>query len=124
MSHCSQYIAWQPCSLAKSVLIAFFESGYEAAFGVVQRSWFEARLRLHFTNGKSDEDASWFALRNIIYALGCRYEMSANSTLLEISRASWPYFENALSVHIDLMFLPSTIFGVQALVLMVSLATN
>lgn len=39
--------------------------------------------------------------------------------MLECSRTSWPYFENALSVHTELMFLPSSIVGVQALVLMV-----
>ena len=100
-------------------MAAFFKGGYEAPFGIVQRSWFEARLRTHLTNHKSDDDASWYALRNIIYALGCRYEMSRTATLLESSQRSWSYFENALSAHTDLMFLPSSIVGVQALALMV-----
>jgi len=100
-------------------MAAFFNSGYEATFGIVQRSWFEARLRTYLTNHKLDDDASWYALRNIVFALGCRYEMSSNSTLLESSQRSWSYFENALSVHTDLMFLPSSIVGVQALTLMV-----
>ncbi len=100
-------------------MAAFFKSGYEAAFGIVQRSWFEARLRIYLANHKSDDEASWYALRNIIYALGCRYDMSPTSTLLESSQKSWVYFENALSVHTDLMFLPSSIVGVQALALMV-----
>ena len=100
-------------------MAAFFNAGYEAAFGIVQRSWFEARLHNYLTNHKSDDEASWYALRNIIYALGCRYDMSPTSTLLESSQKSWSYFENALSVHTDLMFLPSSIVGVQALALMV-----
>lgn len=102
---------------------AFFDSGYEATFGIVQRPWFEARLRMHFTSLKhDDDDASWYALRNIIFASGCRLLMSVSSTLVESSRASWPYFENALAVHTELLFLPSSIVGVQALVLMVSLS--
>lgn len=74
---------------------------------------------MHLNDSSSDDDASWYALRNIIFASGCRHEMSTRSTLLESSRASWPYFENALSVHTELVFMPSSIIGVQALVLMV-----
>ena len=99
--------------------LAFFDKGYEASFGIVQRAWFETRLRAHFHHAKSDEDAAWYALRNIIYASGCRIELSAQSTFSWASQMSWAYFENALSVHTDVVFLPSSTLGVQALVLMV-----
>ena len=64
-------------------MAAFFTSGYEATFGIVERPWFEARLHAHLNEHRSDDDASWYALRNVIYALGCRYDMSPASTLLE-----------------------------------------
>jgi hypothetical protein len=54
-------------------LTAYFEDSYDAIFGVVYRPAFEARLRSHFENHVSaEDDPSWYALRNTVYASGCR----------------------------------------------------
>jgi len=98
---------------------AYFEGAHEVAFGVVHRAWFEARLRTHFEVGSNDDDASWFALRNVIYAAGYRLELSRTKTFREACQASWGWFENALSAHTEILHYRTSLVGVQALILMV-----
>jgi len=98
---------------------AYFEEAYVATFGVVHRPWFGSRFRAHEENPRNDDEPSWYALRNIIYALGCRIEMSKRTTFTNAAQMSWPYFENALSMHTDILYMPASVVGVQALVLMV-----
>ncbi|KAJ5921594.1 fungal-specific transcription factor domain-containing protein [Penicillium verhagenii] len=46
---------------------AYFERSQDRVFGVVLRSDFETRLRVHLQNGsKPQEDAAWYALRNAV----------------------------------------------------------
>jgi hypothetical protein len=104
-------------------LIAYFEDCHYAAFGVVHRPTFEARLRSQFAqDAEFEDDVSWFALRNTVYASGCRVMLSkhASMTFLEAQAQAWLYFENALSVHTDLLYTPTGLAAVQALALMVS----
>ncbi|CZR52471.1 uncharacterized protein PAC_02348 [Phialocephala subalpina] len=104
----------------------YFEECPEAAFDVVFRSSFEARLRAHFEDGSNtahDEDASWYALRNIVYASGCRAELGKatatySSTFQSAQIGGYKYFENALSRHTELMFCRTGLMAVQALVAM------
>jgi hypothetical protein len=103
--------------------IAYFEDSYYAVFGVVERSTFEARLHLQHSQSSSyEDDISWFALRNTVFASGCRIVMSKDSanTFAEIQAQAWRYFENALSVHTDLLYTPTGLTAVEALALMVS----
>jgi hypothetical protein len=107
----------------------YFEECPEATFDVISRSLFETRLRSHFENGNNgaqDEDASWYALRNIVYASGCRAELGKatatySSAFQSAQIGGWKYFENALSRHTELMFCRTGLMAVQALVAMVSL---
>lgn len=91
------------------------------------RASFEARLRTHFAQvslSGSDEDPSWYALRNVVYASGCRTELgkSGDTSAFQESQAQgWRYFENALSMHTDLLYCRTGIMAVQALVAMVSI---
>lgn len=103
---------------------AFFEESREAAFGIVHRPWFEAKLRDHFVGTGSDVDPSWYALRNIIYAFGCRIETSNTGSYSAAQRSSWQLFENALSVHSDLLFRQTSVASVQALTLMVAISPS
>ncbi|VUC32619.1 unnamed protein product [Clonostachys rosea] len=101
---------------------AYFTSCLDSIFGVVHRDDFEKRLQDHFqTNPDSRSDASWYALRNTIYASGCRVSLCAESDPESFTRSraeSWKYFENALSVHTDLLYVSSDIMSIQALMLM------
>jgi hypothetical protein len=103
--------------------VAYFETSYDAVFGVVYRPAFEARLRAQFEQGSAyeDEDASWYALRNTVYASGCRSVLAKDSSIsfVEAQALAWSYFENALSVHTDILFNPTGLSAVQALTLMV-----
>ncbi|GKZ52105.1 hypothetical protein AbraIFM66951_011773, partial [Aspergillus brasiliensis] len=46
---------------------AYFENSRDSVFGVVLRSSFECRLRIHFQNPNTpDEDVAWYALRNAV----------------------------------------------------------
>ena len=90
----------------------------EEAFGVVERPWFEFRLRAHF-HGTMSDDKAFYALRNVIWAYGCRIMLSKTASFHEASQASWALFENALSVHTEILFVRASMVAVQALILMV-----
>lgn len=85
----------------------------------MDRVWFESRLRAHLNNSMPD-DPSYYALRNIIWATGSRivHSKTANS-FNETWRTAWAWFENALAVHTEVIFLGSFMTVVQVLILMV-----
>lgn len=69
------------------------------------------------------EDTAWYALRNTIYAAGCRVQLSELEYLSPLAKAqesSWRYFENALSVLPDLLYPWTDPMAIHALLLMVS----
>jgi len=88
---------------------------------VVYRPSFEDRLRRHFGPGNSSDDPSWYALRNTIYAFGCRTILSKDPhvTFKQAQAQAWQYFENALEAHTNLLFTPTGLTAVQALTVMV-----
>ncbi|KAL5314332.1 hypothetical protein ACEPPN_018758 [Leptodophora sp. 'Broadleaf-Isolate-01'] len=104
----------------------YFEECPEASFDVVSRSTFEARLQSHFEHSDNpayDDSASWYAMRNIVYASGCRAELgkataSYCSTFQSAQVGGFRYFENALSRHTELIFCRTGLMAVQALVAM------
>jgi hypothetical protein len=62
-------------------------------------------------------------MRNTIYASGCRYVISearSPEAFSESRAQSWKYLENALSVHTELLYGPTSLDCIQALLLMVS----
>ena len=84
---------------------AYFEDCYDAVFGVVYRPVSEARLRSRFEQDISaEEDPLWCALRNTVYASGCRISLSKDlsTTFLDALVQAWQYFANALSVLTEL----------------------
>ncbi|KEF55737.1 uncharacterized protein A1O9_08487 [Exophiala aquamarina CBS 119918] len=97
---------------------AFFEETPEAALGIVQRSCFESRLRSFYKSSKNEDNFSWFAMRNIIFAYGCRVVSSKTASYSEAQQESWSYFENALSVHTEILCFRTSVMGAQALTLM------
>lgn len=107
-------------------LPAYFENCYDGIFGIVHRPSFEARLRTHFaspqTNQDGEEDAAWYALRNIVYAGGCRCVLgqSSSTTFVEAQEEAFRFFQNALSVFTELTFAYTGLTAVRALTLMVS----
>ncbi|KAB8212103.1 fungal-specific transcription factor domain-containing protein [Aspergillus parasiticus] len=104
---------------------AYFENSRDSVFGVVQRSNFESRLRIHFQNvNRPDEDVAWYALRNAVYAIGRRLVASMDGTrdFAEIQLESLRFFHNAFAVFSELLFRPSGLMAVQALVVMTSFA--
>lgn len=68
-----------------------------------------------------DDDASWYALRNAVYATGCRTHLANQKSVswAQAQAQSWPYFENALSVHVELLYTPTGLTAVRALAAMV-----
>lgn len=113
----SEDMAWQ-------YITSYFEDTRDVAFGIVSRPVFEARLRTHFENHPGtllDSDSSWYALRNAIYAAGCRTAMAReNPGPFCVGQGyGWQYFQNALSVHTELLFCRTNFMAVQALAVMV-----
>ena len=104
-----------------TLLLAYFEEAYDVIFGIISRPAFESRLRQQY-EGKYLDDPSWYALRNVVFASGCRILLSKDpsTTFLASQQQSWKYFENALSMHTELLCTPSGLCAVQALTLMVS----
>lgn len=98
-------------------------------FGVLDRAEFEKCLRAHFQGDSSAyslsplaQDKAWYALRNTVYALGCRVSLSQEAGpngFAESRTRSWQYFENALAVHTDIIYGRAEVTSIRALVLMV-----
>ncbi|EXJ70411.1 uncharacterized protein A1O5_06479 [Cladophialophora psammophila CBS 110553] len=103
---------------------AFFEEGLESALGIVHRPWFDTQLKGYFDGDVMDTDPAWYALRNAIYAFGCRIELSNCGSFQEANQSAWGYFENALSVHTEMLYFRTSIVGVQALTLMAYFTQN
>ena len=105
--------AWRYCK-------AYFENSFESVMGIVYRPDFEARLRNHFEQGAPTctGDVAWYALRNIVYAAGCRQLLLEDGavTFTEAQAQSSRYFENVLSIHTELLYGPSSLDTVRALV--------
>jgi len=112
--------AWRYCQ-------AYFDETDDSMFGTVCRASFESRLREQFSHGpisSADEDPAWYALRHVVYATGCRYLLSKEDrpgAFAEAYEGGWKFFQNALSVHTDLLFVNTSLLAVQALAAMVNL---
>ncbi|KAM3154891.1 hypothetical protein ABEW05_004608 [Botrytis cinerea] len=108
-------VAWEWCQ-------AYFDHSFDASLGLVSKEHFEARLRRHFAqNDVVDDDPAWYALRNTVYASGCR--LSSSNTPYsymsgEIQGQAWRYFEKALDVHTELLYGSTGLMAVQALTAM------
>jgi hypothetical protein len=104
--------------------LAYFDESLEGSFGILHRPWFEQQLAAHLAGLICDPDPTWHALRNLVFATGCRIEMCKSNSFREAAKRAWRYFENALSVYARLLFFKTSIVGVQVLTLMVSIAQN
>jgi hypothetical protein len=71
-----------------------------------------------------DDDPAFYALRNAVYALGCRSAASQDhgSDFTQASAEASQYFDNAFSVYTDLLYTPAGLTAVQALAVMVIVA--
>ncbi|KAH7077568.1 fungal-specific transcription factor domain-containing protein [Paraphoma chrysanthemicola] len=106
---------------ARLYMDAYFQQSLESVFAVINRAQFEIRLNDFFTNGHKNDDAEWYALRNAVYASGCKvyFAQKAQADSFDLSQTeSWKYFENALSVHTELVYMRSGLMAIQALVTM------
>jgi hypothetical protein len=105
------------------VAIAYFEESPEVALGIINPADFRTRLQEHFDSDHAiEEDPAWYAMRNTVYAWGCRLEMSREhgvGVFAEAQSQAWRYFENALSVHTELIYSESGLLAVEALFAMV-----
>jgi len=115
-----QEVAWQ-------FVRAYFEENPDAVFSIVYRPSFESRLRAYFNQGATstaEQDPAWYALRNIVYATGCRILFPKERDRRQRSNRSWKLFQNALSVHTDLLYSRTSLMAVQALASMVRSPTE
>jgi hypothetical protein len=113
------------CHLALSVInhpLAYFDTSLEGSLGILHRPWFEQQLAAHFAGLICDPGPTWHALRNVVFAIGCRIETRKSRSFQEAAKQAWAYFENALFVYARLLFFKTSITGVQALTLMVSIS--
>lgn len=105
-----------------SFLEAYFEESLESSFGVVHRPDFENALRASFRGDSTGDDSiAWYALRQTVLAAGCRIYMSRDpsKTFEDVQNEAWRYFQEALSVLNELIFTPTGLLAVRALVAMV-----
>ncbi|KAH6955744.1 fungal-specific transcription factor domain-containing protein [Ilyonectria sp. MPI-CAGE-AT-0026] len=103
---------------------AYFNHSGEATFGFLPRHRFETRLHT-FLQARpkpvDEEEPAWYALRNAVYAVGCRVLLGIAQrpeTFKDAHQLSWRFFENALSVHTELIYGRATLTSVQALLVM------
>jgi hypothetical protein len=103
-------------------LKAYFEESIEATFGVIYQPEFENGLRAYFRGDSTAEDSiAWYALRQTVFAAGCRIYLSKDTSIpfANIQTEAWRYFQGALSVLNELIFTPTDLLAVRALVAMV-----
>lgn len=104
---------------------AYFDCDAATIFRIIDRSKFENRLREQFKSGtvNANDDSPWYALRNMVYALGSRFILTRGPQrrpFVEVQECGLKYFKNALSVIVDLMYTETSITAVQSLLVMVS----
>ena len=101
---------------------AYFDHCVESVYGVAHRPEFEARLQAYLHQGASSlvDDVAWYALRNTVYAAGCRQLLlkDNSSSYGDAQAEAYKFFQNALSVHTDLIYRPSGLESVRALTAM------
>lgn len=94
----------------------------------MDRPAFESRLRSYLEQKTtSPDDPAWYALRHTVYASGCRItlsKLSSSTPFAEAQERAWQFFENALSVHTELLYCTTGLLAVQALAAMVRLPTS
>jgi hypothetical protein len=110
-----------PEQTARLLTKAYFEESFEATFQTVDQQKFEARLEEQHKRTSQGDDPAWYALRNIVFAFGCRIVSFKSHSWTEAQDFSHGYFENALSVEPDLLHGPSRMVAIQALLVMVSM---
>lgn len=78
------------------------------------------RAHYHKKTPKKD-DPAWFALRNVVFALGYRSILAKNpnATFATAQAKAWRFFKNSLSVLTEILLPPSSLTAIQALTLMV-----
>ncbi|RVX67823.1 hypothetical protein B0A52_07751 [Exophiala mesophila] len=108
---------------------AYFDESRDVVFGIVCRTVFESRLRAHFKNDQQcllEQDSSWYALRNAVYATGCRQLLCKDhpGPFLVGRGHGWEYFQNALSVQTELLYARNNFMAVQALAVMALFAES
>ncbi|KAK5304001.1 hypothetical protein LTR99_004457 [Exophiala xenobiotica] len=113
-----------PPEIAWTYTKAYFEEALDAGLGIVHRPWFEHRLKAHLDGQNDDEDPSWYALRNVIYASGSRIVLAKTKSFRQANQLAWRWFENALSVHTEILYFRTSLIGVQALTLMAYFTEN
>lgn len=104
-----------------TVLLAFFQNCWEADLGLIDRKEFETQLKSHYRKQKSKSDPAWIALRNIVFAGGCRSLLARDSTVsfAAAQAKAGHYFTRAVSVLTSLLVPPPKLMSVRALSLMV-----
>ncbi|KEF53908.1 uncharacterized protein A1O9_10310 [Exophiala aquamarina CBS 119918] len=113
------YITYHPVFCGVEGFQAFFEDSFEHKLGLVQRQKFETKRQSHQSTALSDP--GWYALRNAVYAIGSRLSLATDShpsSYVVARDTSWAYFENALSVHTELLYMRTNSTAVEALLLM------
>ncbi|KAK5064847.1 hypothetical protein LTR84_000681 [Exophiala bonariae] len=103
---------------------AYFQYALDASMGVVQRSTFETQLTSYLNGVTSHVDVAWHALRNAIYASGCRIHLSETQSFQEANRVAWTYFENALAFYAQILLFRTSLTSVQALTVMAYYSQN
>jgi len=100
---------------------AYFERSVDSIFEVIRRPEFEWQLRGHLDNSYKNDDPAWYAIRNVVYASGCRLHHSSHhaATFSDIQEEAEGYFSNALLVHSQLLLGRPSLQAIRALLAMV-----
>ncbi|KAJ9608967.1 hypothetical protein H2200_006738 [Cladophialophora chaetospira] len=106
-------------ALAREYVNAFYQNCWEADIGIIDRDEIEAKLESHYRSRLPKDEEAWFALRNIVFAGGCRSVLAKDHTSCVAAQAEANrFFQMALSVLTSLLLPPTSLMAVQALTLM------
>lgn len=119
MSTVSYYPTEYSTGSSADVSQAYFAEAPEVAFGVVRRDLFQPTFEAHLAGSQRDGNPAVYAIRNCILATGCRIKNAPIVGWAKAVEMAAGWFENALSVHTELVYMPTTIIAVTALTIMV-----
>ncbi|KIW94675.1 uncharacterized protein Z519_04652 [Cladophialophora bantiana CBS 173.52] len=111
----------EPDSIAWNFVNAYFEESDEIIYGVVYRPDLESNLRAYFRGELTLlNDSAGQALRNTVYASGCRIYLAKNSDLgfQDLQRLEWMYFPNDLAELTKVLFTANSLLSIRAIMTM------
>ncbi|EXJ59128.1 hypothetical protein A1O7_06559 [Cladophialophora yegresii CBS 114405] len=106
-----------PIEVAKRYIDVYFAKQW--LWPIIRESGFREHCERYW-NDPASCDKTWYALYNVVLALGCRACLSSGTlkSFRDSENEAWAYFDNTVSVQSNLMYQKTSLQAVQTFALM------